>query len=202
MDTATVYDTVVVYDTIAVYDTFYIDTALQIVPIFVFVEIPIYIQVYDTIPVYDTMIVYDSIQLYVIDTVTFPFPDTIVVYDTTFITIPDTTFITYYDTISVTDTLIIDVIITGTDNQDISTQIKVYPNPSNDVVFIDFQDFAVLENYRMKIIGLDGREITHELINMGQYRYEISQFGAKGLYILQLFDEQNELVTTRKILLQ
>jgi len=135
------------------------------------------------------------------------------VYDTTFITMYDTTIVTVYDTtfttiivydsIAVTDTLIIDVTLVGINPPNNVNTIKVYPNPTKDIVYISTGDhYALMSNYRIRIINSSGQQIFESLISQQLFEVNISAFGALGLYYIELYDDSNQLIDVRKILLE
>ena len=60
---------------------------------------------------------------------------------------------------SVTDTLFIDVTITSLDNTEKINTIKVFPNPTNEIITIESGDFQTdLDDYSIKIISPDGKD--------------------------------------------
>jgi hypothetical protein len=145
--------------------------------------------IYDTtfVTVYDTTDVYDTTFVTVYDTTD--------VYDTTFITVYDTTYV------SVTDTLFIDVTITGVSPPNNINTIKVYPNPANDVVYIDNGNYMSMSNYTIKIVNNIGQEIFNSNVNTQQFMIPVSTFGAEGLYFIQIIDDNGTLLDTRKLVL-
>jgi len=116
-----------------------------------------------------------------------------------YITIYDT--ITVVDSISVTDTLIIDIALSLPPNI-ITNSIKVYPNPTNDIVFINTGEFNIMPEYSIKIINNLGSVIFENLVNQQEFQIDINTFGATGLYYIQIFNDQNQLIDTRKIILK
>ncbi|MEJ6777563.1 MAG: T9SS type A sorting domain-containing protein [Crocinitomicaceae bacterium] len=145
-------------------------------------------------------IYYDTTDVTVYDTTN------INVYDTTFVTtnvtVYDTINVTIYDTtnITVTDTLFIDINNVGTPTINLTT-IKVYPNPTNDQITIDNGDFALLNNYEIKITNSLGQLMFSSLINQQTFVVDISTLGSVGLYYLTLYDDSGTALTTRKIIL-
>jgi len=133
-------------------------------------------------------------------------------YDTTFITIDvyDTTFVTQtiYDTItienqvSVTDTLIIDVSLAGLNPPNNINTMKVYPNPSNDVVNIDNGDYALMNGYSIKIINSLGQEKFSNAINIPAFQIPVSQLGATGVYYINIYDNQSQLIESKVLVLE
>jgi PKD repeat protein len=166
-----------------------------------FVQDTAFVTIYDTTVVFDTTFVtiYDTTEVF--DTTFVTIYDTTEVFDTTFVTIYDT--ITYYDTVlvSVTDTLIIDVSLTGVAPPNNINTMKVYPNPANDVVIIDNGDYSIMSNYTLKILNTLGQEVFNSFINIPQFQIPVSVLGAVGLYYIQVFDDNNSLLETKKLML-
>ena len=216
-----VYDSILINDTINIYDTTFINSFDTT-----------FITNYDTtfITVFDSVLVLDSISIY--DTTFINTFDTTFItnYDTTFITffdsvlvidsisIFDTTFITYYDTnyisiydtityydsvlISVTDTLIINVNLSGISSPNNSNTLKIYPNPANNIVFIDNGNFNSMSNYNLKIINSLGQEVFNSFITIPQFQIPITSFGGLGLYYIQLYNDTGGLLEIRKLIIQ
>ena len=151
---------------------------------------------YDTtfITVFDSVLVIDSISIFDTSFVTY--------YDTNYFTIYDT--ITYYDSvlISVTDTLIINVNLSGISSPNNSNTLKIYPNPANDIVFIDNGNFSSITNYSLKIINSLGQDVFNSFITISQFQIPITSFGGVGLYYIQLYDVTGNLIEIRKLIIQ
>ena len=181
----TVFDSVLVLDSISIYDTTFINTFDTT-----------FITNYDTtfITVFDSVLVIDSISIFDTTFVTY--------YDTNYISIYDT--ITYYDSvlISVTDTLIINVNLSGISSPNNSNTLKIYPNPANDIVFIDNGNFNSMSNYNLKIINSLGQEVFNSFITIPQFQIPITSFGGLGLYYIQLYNDTEGLLEIRKLIIQ
>lgn len=181
----TVFDSVLVLDSISIYDTTFINTFDTT-----------FITNYDTtfITVFDSVLVIDSISIFDTTFVTY--------YDTNYISIYDT--ITYYDSvlISVTDTLIINVNLSGISSPNNSNTLKIYPNPANNIVFIDNGNFNSMSNYNLKIINSLGQEVFNSFITIPQFQIPITSFGGLGLYYIQLYNDTGSLLEIRKLIIQ
>ena len=181
----TVFDSVLVLDSISIYDTTFINTFVTT-----------FITNYDTtfITVFGSVLVIDSISIFDTTFVTY--------YDTNYISIYDT--ITYYDSvlISVTDTLIINVNLSGISSPNNSNTLKIYPNPANDIVFIDNDNFNSMSNYNLKIINSLGQEVFNSFITIPQFQIPITSFGGLGLYYIQLYNDTGGLLEIRKLIIQ
>jgi hypothetical protein len=217
----TVFDSVLVLDSINIFDTTFINSFDTT-----------FITNYDTtfITVFDSVLVIDSINIFDTNFVTYYDTTFITNYDTTFITvfdsvlvidsisIFDTSFVTYYDTnyftiydtityydsvlISVTDTLIINVNLSGISSPNNSNTLKIYPNPANDIVFIDNGNFSSISNYSLKIINSLGQDVFNSFITISQFQIPITSFGGVGLYYIQLYDDTGNLIEIRKLIIQ
>jgi hypothetical protein len=122
------------------------------------------------------------------------YQDTIVVYDTTFVTITDY--------VSVTDTLVIDVIFSSVNEEELTTQLKVYPNPTNDLLYINTGDYTNITEYTVKIVDSAGSLVYISYLTDQVLEVSMDSFGSNGLYFVQIIDDSGELIDTRKILLQ
>jgi hypothetical protein len=114
-----------------------------------------------------------------------------------------------YDTLGVvcssyiyeTDTLIINVQTTSLNSVNWST-LKIYPNPATDVVFVNTSNYLTINNYTVKIENALGQTIYSNLINQQIMQINTSQFGGRGTYFVKILDNNNNLITTRKIIIQ
>jgi hypothetical protein len=128
------------------------------------------------------------------------------IYDTTFVTVTDTNYVTVYDTvttyISVTDTLFINVNTVGLNNNTIINTIKVFPNPANSLLNLDFGNFNSLNGYSIKIYNSLSQVIYNQQITQQSETIDLSTFGGNGVYFLHVINAQNNTVEIRKIVLQ
>lgn len=130
--------------------------------------------------------------------------DTIQVYDTTYVTVTDTTIITVNDTnfISVTDTLIINAILTGLIAPNNLNTIKVFPNPTNDHITINYGNFATMNGYTLKIINSLGQTVFTSPINQQSSYVDLSTWSGNGIYFVHIIDGQSNTIDIKKIVLQ
>ena len=122
------------------------------------------------------------------------------------INITDTCIVTITDTIttliSVTDTLVINTLITGLTPPNNANTIKVFPNPANDHITIDFGNFASMNGYSLKITNAIGQTVYTTPINQQSSYLDLSTWGGNGIYFVQIIDSQNNTIENRKIVLQ
>ena len=122
------------------------------------------------------------------------------------INITDTCTITINDTIttliSVTDTLVINTIITGLTPPNNLNTIKVFPNPANSHITIDFGNFESMNGYTLTITNSIGQTVYTTPINEQSSYVDLSTWGGNGIYFVQVIDTQNNTIENRKIVLQ
>ena len=122
---------------------------------------------------------------------------------TNIVTLSVDTFIVY-DTIrvSVTDTLIINTNVTGTGGSNTINTLKIYPNPTKDILFINTGNYQSITGYSVKIINSLGQDVYTGLIDKSELSIDMTKWNGKGLYFLQLIDGSKNIIDIRKILLQ
>jgi len=121
---------------------------------------------------------------------------TISILDTCITSINDTTFIT------VTDTLVINTLITGINPPNNSNTIKVYPNPSNSHITIDYGNFEIMNGYQLKIQNSLGQQVFQTNISQQTDYLTLSNWGGNGIYFAHIIDSQGNTIDIRKIVLQ
>ncbi len=128
------------------------------------------------------------------------------VFDTTFVTqtVFDTVQVTIYDTLltTVTDTLVINAIITGINPPNNLNTMKVFPNPANTHITIDYGNFSAMSGYTLKIVNAVGQTVFTTPINQQSSYIDLSTWSGNGIYFVQLIDPQNNTIENRKILIQ
>lgn len=172
--TFTVYDTVTVENIVNIYDTTYISS-----------------EIYDTVTVENIVNVYDTITV----------ENVVNVYDTL------TTTETIYDTVvtytTVTDTLLIDITFTGFEGQPswLNT-VTVFPNPASDHITIDYGNFALMAGFNTVITNTIGATVYSGAVNSQQVEIDINAWGASGVFYLNVYDGNGQLVAVRHIVLE
>ena len=116
--------------------------------------------------------------------------------DTCINTITDTTLIT------VTDTLLINTTITGLNPPNNANTIKVFPNPTNDHITIDYGNFSVMNGYQLKIENSIGQQVFQTNISQQSDYLNLTTWGGNGLYFVHIIDPQGNTIDIRKIVLQ
>ncbi len=149
---------------------------------------------------YDTIIITKTINdtLKGLKTIT----DTLKVIQTVYDTIKITK--TINDTIltSVEDTLKFNVFVGSSINSLVSIdQIKVYPNPTGSVLNINTGNYLDLKNYQLKIINSKGEIVWTTIVSQQIYTIDSGLFGSAGLYFLQIYDSDSNLIEVKKIVI-
>jgi hypothetical protein len=114
------------------------------------------------------------------------------------------TNVTVYDTLltTVTDTLVINATITGLTPPNNLNTIKVFPNPANDHITIDYGNFASLNGYQLKIENSLGQQVFQTNVTQQSDYLSLTNWGGNGLYFIHIIDPQGNTIDIRKIVLQ
>ncbi len=105
--------------------------------------------------------------------------------------------------ITVTDTLVINSIITSYNPLSYQNTIKIYPNPSNDYINIDFgNNYAAMNGYLLKINNSLSQTVYTTTINEQHTTINLASWTENGLYFVHLIDTKGNTVDIRKIILQ
>ena len=108
-----------------------------------------------------------------------------------------------YQTITVTDTLIINANITGFIPLAFQNTIKIFPNPTNDHITIDFgSNYSTMNGYTLKITNSLSQIVYTTSINTQQTTVNLSTWTGNGLYFVHLIDAQGSTIDIKKIVLQ
>lgn len=114
------------------------------------------------------------------------------------------TNVTIYDTLltTVTDTLVINATITGINPPNNSNTIKVFPNPTNDHITIDYGNFSLMNGYQLQIENSIGQQVFQTSITQQSDYLSLTTWGGNGLYFVHIIDPQGNTIDIRKIVLQ
>jgi hypothetical protein len=80
--------------------------------------------------------------------------------------------------------------------------VTVYPNPANDQITIDCGTIANVKGYQIKIVNTLGQEVFSGAMNTQQYVVPLNTWGGPGIYLVKIYDAANNLLNTKKIILQ
>jgi hypothetical protein len=107
-----------------------------------------------------------------------------------------------YQYITVTDTLVINTGITGFNPVTYNNTIKIFPNPTNDHITIDYGNFASLNGYQLKIENSLGQQVFQTGITQQSDYLNLTTWGGNGIYFVHIIDAQGNTIDIRKIVLQ
>ncbi len=108
-----------------------------------------------------------------------------------------------FQTISVTDTLMINANFTGFNPITYQNTIKVFPNPSNDHITIDFgSNYTTMNGYTLKITNSLSQIVYTTPISTQETTVDLSSWTGNGIYFVHLIDEQDNTIDIKKIVLQ
>lgn len=107
-----------------------------------------------------------------------------------------------FKTITVTDTLIINVSLTGVNPVTYQSTIKIYPNPARDQITINYGNISNLTGYSIKIINVQGKTVFSSPIQQEVSTINLSTWTGKGTYFVQTFDNKNNMIDVKTIILQ
>jgi hypothetical protein len=108
-----------------------------------------------------------------------------------------------FQTVTVTDTLLIQVGITGFNPVSYSNTIKVYPNPTRNILTIDCGvNYSSLNGGQIKIINSTSQTVYSQLISSQMYTINLASLGSQGAYFLYLLDANNQIIEVKKIIIQ
>lgn len=107
-----------------------------------------------------------------------------------------------YQFITVTDTLLINMGITNLQPLTYNNTIKIYPNPSNDHITINYGDFNSLSGYQIVIENSIGQQMFQSSINQQTSYVDLSTWTGNGLYFVHIIDNLGNTIDIRKIVLQ
>lgn len=82
------------------------------------------------------------------------------------------------------------------DDFDINYQARVFPNPTQDLLQVEIQNFEDL-NYKM--YDIQGRQLSQQKIYSINTSINTTPY-AKGLYLLVILNENNQLLKTYRII--
>lgn len=83
-----------------------------------------------------------------------------------------------------------------------NNQISIYPNPANDHITIDCGALTNVSGWNIKISNILGQEVFNQAMNTQQYVVSLNSWTGQGVYFVKIYDAQDTLVNTKKILLQ
>ena len=153
------------------------------------------------ITINDTIVhaVFDTALVTINDTVVYAVFDTalVTISDTIVYTVNDTNYVTINNFVDVYDTLVVD--LTGIVT-DINTpfnnvlQVRVYPNPASQLLFLEVLDTEITSNYTFEVINLNGQSVlANGSLNSNITTIDLSPYSG-GTYYVKFYDQQLKMV--------
>lgn len=103
--------------------------------------------------------------------------------------------------ISVTDTLIIDLLITDKYPQE-NLQIKVYPNPAKDHLFVAVSDLSLSSGMHFEIYNSLNQLKANGNLLQEVTPIDMTPISSSGLYFLKILNDNDEVLSVKKIVIQ
>jgi hypothetical protein len=92
--------------------------------------------------------------------------------------------------------------ITGFNPATYNNTIKIYPNPANNHITIDYGNFATMNGYQLKIENSLGQQLFQTNITQQTDYLSLNNWGGNGLYFVHIIDALGNTIDIRKIVLQ
>ncbi|MFC6877231.1 LamG-like jellyroll fold domain-containing protein [Flavobacterium myungsuense] len=80
--------------------------------------------------------------------------------------------------------------------------ITIYPNPAQDQITIDCGTLANVVGYHLEIVNTLGQVVFNQPMNTQQYKVALNTWSGEGIYFVKIYDASNNLLNTKKIILQ
>lgn len=80
--------------------------------------------------------------------------------------------------------------------------LKVFPNPSNSSITINYGDFATMNGYTIKITNALSQTVYSSAITQQQTVVNLSTWSGKGTYFIEVYDANANKIDVRAIILQ
>lgn len=109
----------------------------------------------------------------------------------------------HYEESKECDTLFIPITITYSDNNsETETIIKIYPNPADSYVNIEFSDEEAFEGYSYKIVDQEGRLVIEKDILAELDILNFSDFDGPGAYVISFYKANGDVLSSRTLILE
>jgi hypothetical protein len=83
----------------------------------------------------------------------------------------------------------------------ISDLLNIYPNPTNDRIIIEFINYSISSECRIKIVNNLGMIVYSRPVSQPVTEIFMNQLGGKGTYFLILYDKLSDVMVLKKIVL-
>ena len=83
-----------------------------------------------------------------------------------------------------------------------NNQSTVYPNPAKDHITIDCGTISNTSDWSYKIVNTLGQVVFNQPMNTQQYNVALNSWSGTGVYFVKIYDAANNILHTKKIILQ
>jgi hypothetical protein len=84
----------------------------------------------------------------------------------------------------------------------LNSTIKVFPNPTDDFITIDLGNNQFKDKLRLNVYSSDGQLVYETSIKEQSLTIDLSNFGKSGLYLINILNQQNKILESRKLILK
>jgi hypothetical protein len=91
---------------------------------------------------------------------------------------------------------------TDVQHQTNESNLDIYPNPTTDVVNIDFHDLNKFEGGKVKIMSMSGQIVYEENITQSKMTLSVVDRFSKGIYIVTTTDSGGNIMSNEKLIVQ
>jgi hypothetical protein len=90
----------------------------------------------------------------------------------------------------------------STEQTPANNQITIYPIPAKEQITIDCGTISNAIGWRYKMLNTLGQEVLNGEINSQQNLVSLNSLNGSGIYLVKIYDASNNLLNTKKIVLQ
>jgi hypothetical protein len=98
--------------------------------------------------------------------------------------------------------LVINTGVLGFNPLTYNNTVTIYPNPAKDQITIDCGNLANVSGWNIKIFNTLSQQVFSGAMNQQQYTIPLNTWGGQGVYFVKIYDASNNLMNTKKIILQ
>jgi len=133
----------------------------------------------------------------VVDTIHVTVNDTVTVTKT----VNDTVTVTVTEKVTVTDTLLITFNVAHVTPENKVSTIKVFPNPTSDLINITYDQEIVNSGMKLIIVNSIGSGVFSSNIDTKNETINVSDLG-QGLFFIEIYDTNNSKIDSKKLLIE
>lgn len=90
----------------------------------------------------------------------------------------------------------------GHDINNFDINLDIYPNPTTDVVNIDFNDISDYQGKWLKIMNMSGQIVYEENITQSKMTLSVVDRFSKGIYVVTTTDSDGNILSNEKLIVQ